>query len=187
MVNNIYLDSHLRRDYHDHINGTANRSKTRVRWYGPAKESLNQPLLERKLKYGCVSGKEVFPLPSVSFHGKPVRLILEEALAKAALPALLSQLVHYREAVLFNCYQRHYFLSRDGTFRLTVDSSLQFDHMHASRTGFAGRPMAAPHVIIELKFAPELAEGACSVTNALPFRLARCSKYVLGIQHLACS
>jgi hypothetical protein len=45
-------------------------------------------------------------------------------------------------------------------------------------------PPAAP-VVIELKFGLAEAEFAAPVTNALPFRLARCSKYVLGINALA--
>src|SRR5512138_3354854 len=57
VVNNIYLDSLSRRDYHDHINGVANRTKTRVRWYGPQFESASRPILERKVKRGMVSGK----------------------------------------------------------------------------------------------------------------------------------
>ena len=40
-------------------------------------------------------------------------------------------------------------------------------------------------VILELKFAPRHAElAADAVTNSLPFRLAKCSKYVLGIERL---
>ena len=39
-------------------------------------------------------------------------------------------------------------------------------------------------VIIELKFGLHHVEGAAPVANALPFRLARCSKYVIGIERL---
>jgi hypothetical protein len=45
-------------------------------------------------------------------------------------------------------------------------------------------PARAASVIIELKFDPLHAGRAASVTNALPYRLARCSKYVLGIERL---
>jgi hypothetical protein len=50
--------------------------------------------------------------------------------------------------------------------------------------GVSFRPPAAP-VVIELKFGLAEAEYAAPITNALPFRLARCSKYVLGINTLA--
>jgi hypothetical protein len=40
-------------------------------------------------------------------------------------------------------------------------------------------------IVIELKFGLAAADSAAHITNALPFRLARCSKYVLGITSLA--
>jgi hypothetical protein len=39
-------------------------------------------------------------------------------------------------------------------------------------------------VIIELKFDPKYAEHAAPITNTFPFRLNRCSKYVLGIERV---
>ena len=39
-------------------------------------------------------------------------------------------------------------------------------------------------MILELKFDARHAETAAAVTNAFPFRLQRCSKYVLGIEQL---
>jgi len=47
-------------------------------------------------------------------------------------------------------------------------------HAHSART-----------VVVELKFNLDAADGADYITNALPLRLARCSKYVLGISSLA--
>ena len=43
---------------------------------------------------------------------------------------------------------------------------------------------AAPTIIIELKFGLESADDADLVTNAMPFRVARFSKYVAGIEHI---
>jgi hypothetical protein len=40
-------------------------------------------------------------------------------------------------------------------------------------------------VVIEVKYGLAEAEAAPKVANGLPFRLARCSKYVLGINRLA--
>ena len=87
---------------------------------------------------------------------------------------------------LVNRYQRRYFVSADGHFRLTVDWDLQFADFRrfAANGAFFSADSA---VIIELKFAPSHADSAgATVANALPFRLVRCSKYVLGIEHLSC-
>ena len=42
-----------------------------------------------------------------------------------------------------------------------------------------------PTLILELKYAAADAVPAQAVTNLLPCRLGRCSKYVLGIEALA--
>ena len=182
VVNNIYLDSPSRRDYHDHINGVANRTKTRVRWYGPQFESAERPTLERKLKRGAVSGKAGHALPKLSINGGCFRSLLTRNFEAADLPPVLRLALQHMEPTLVNRYRRHYFLSRDGRFRLTVDSELQFAGVQADGrpTAFSGAASAV--VIIELKFGPELAEKARLVTNTLPFRVSRFSKYVAGIE-----
>jgi len=85
---------------------------------------------------------------------------------------------------LVNRYQRRYYVSADGSFRLTVDWDLQFSGFarFAADGSFSA---AGPSVILELKYAPRHADlAADAVSNALPFRLARCSKYVLGVQRI---
>jgi len=182
VVNNIYLDSPVHRDYFDHVNGTAQRTKTRVRWYGQKLDAAVHPKLERKLKRGTVGGKETYALPRLSLDGGPLRSVLNRVFDAAALPPMVRQGLRHQEPALFNCYHRHYFASRDGRFRLTVDSHLQFaavahDQWTAIRPG-----SAMPAVIIELKFAPERAGEAEILTNDLPFRLTRFSKYVTGME-----
>jgi len=184
VVNNIYLDSPTRRDYHDHVNGTANRSKTRVRWYGKRFEVAERPVLERKLKRGMVSGKEAYALPGLPMTNVCLRSVLNTAFETATVPPVLRSLLRHVQPALFNRYQRHYFLSHDGKFRLTVDSGLQFaGSPHDCRPAFASSP-SVTILILELKFGPEVAEAAHAITNALPFRVARFSKYVAGIEGL---
>jgi hypothetical protein len=184
LINNIYFDSPTRRDYHDHINGAANRTKTRVRWYGQRFEVAERPTLERKLKRGAVSRKESYELAPLSFAAGCVRSLLNTAFETAIVPPMLQSALRHLEPSLFSRYQRHYFLSRDAKFRLTVDSHLQF--ASASHNGWPpGFPsLAASPVIMELKFGHEFAEGAAIVTNALPFRVCRFSKYITGIQSI---
>lgn len=100
-------------------------------------------------------------------------------------PRFARSVLHHLQPSLLNHYQRCYFQSADGRFRLTVDSGLQFAAARqAQGMGVTFCSPAAP-VVIELKFGLAEAEYAAPVTNALPFRLARCSKYVLGINALA--
>src|ERR1035441_2957866 len=125
-VNNLYLDSPDLRDYRDHVNGIAHRTKTRIRWYGAWAGRLDTPTLEHKLKQGLVSGKQSHRLPPLSMNGHVWKPDLETAFDSANLPALTRSALHYLQPSLLNRYQRHYFQSADGRFRLTVDSDLQF-------------------------------------------------------------
>lgn len=183
-VNNIYLDSPARRDYHEHINGTAHRSKTRVRWYGQQFEAVERPTLERKLRRGAVSGKQAYPLPPLSINGGCLRSSLNGAFDTAVFPPILRSSLRHLEPALFNRYQRHYFLSRDGKFRLTMDSGLQFAGVQPNARKVDFSLPAARTVIIELKFGLDFAEEAALITNTFPFRVARFSKYVAGIERM---
>jgi VTC domain len=184
-VNNLYLDSPELSDYHDHVNGVAHRTKTRIRWYGDGAGRIATPTLEHKLKCGLVSGKASHRLPPLSMNGHVSRPDLEAAFDGANLPGLTRSVLHHLQPSLLNRYQRHYFQSADGRFRLTVDSNLQFAAARqAQGMGVSFRPPDAL-VVIELKYGLAEAEYAAPVTNSLPFRLARCSKYVLGVTSLA--
>jgi hypothetical protein len=184
-VNNLYLDSPEFRDYHDHVNGVAHRTKTRIRWYGAWAGRIDIPTLESKLKQGLVSGKVAHRLPPLSMNGHVSRPDLEAAFDGANLPGLTRSVLHHLQPSLLNRYRRHYFQSADGRFRLTVDSNLQFAAARQAQGMEVSFGPPAATVVIELKFGLAEAEYAAPVTNALPFRLARCSKYVLGVTSLA--
>ena len=183
-VNNIYLDSDVLRDYFDHVEGVANRVKTRIRWYGPLNGHIARPTLERKLKRGFVSGKAAHSLSAITLAGSLARPALDEALARSELPAALRMAVRHLRPALVNRYQRQYWLSACGRFRLTIDWNLQFSDPHASRLSANRVAAVSPGVILELKFDPQYMEGAAAISNALPLHLSRCSKYVLGIESL---
>ena len=183
-VNTLYLDSPELRDFYDHLNGVAHRAKTRVRWYGVWNGCIAAPALERKLKQGPVSGKVSHGLPAIAVNGHVSRADLEAALDAAGLPALTRSGLRYLQPSLLNRYHRHYFQSADRRFRLTVDSSLQFARARESQPGQPPFSPPLPLVVIELKFGLAEADDAARITNVLPFRVARCSKYVLGIQTL---
>lgn len=182
VVNNVYLDSPTRRNYHDHVNGVAHRTKTRVRWYGPKWEVAEGHTLERKLKQGIVSGKESYKLPPLTIHDRCLSSRLGAAFAATHLPNGVRAALRHLEPALFNRYRRQYFLSRDRKFRLTVDFSLQFAGIFPSHQPAINLSAPKSTMILELKYGPEVAEEAYLLTNAFSFRLARFSKYVAGIE-----
>ena len=118
-------------------------------------------------------------------NGHVWRPDLETAFDSADLPPLTRSELHHLQPSLLNHYLRHYFQTANGRFRLTVDSGLQFAAARqAQGMSVSFCPPASP-VVIEVKYGLAEAEEAPQVTNALPFRLSRCSKYVLGINRLA--
>lgn len=184
-VNNLYLDSPSLRDYFDHVNGAAHRAKTRIRWYGPLDGRVEKPTLERKLKRGAVSGKLTHAMPAFSINGGVARAALDASLDRAEVPDPMRASLRLLQPSLVNRYQRRYFLSADGRFRLTVDSGLEFFRVRDVGTSMKPAACCRSMVILELKFDPRHADRAAEVTNRFEFRLARCSKYVLGIESFA--
>ncbi len=183
-INNLYFDTPELRNYHEHVQGCAHRFKLRLRWYGPLRGEVARPALECKVKCGQVSGKRTFPAPAFTHNGALPRAELLARLAAAPLPEPLRWRLAGLQPVLVNRYHRRYFASADGHLRLTLDTGLEF--LDARSPAGALRPVfvAAPRVILELKYAPEFATEAAEAAGHLPFRLTRCSKYVLGVEHL---
>jgi hypothetical protein len=184
LINNLYLDTQSLHNYHEHVGGAAHRVKTRLRWYGPLRGPIAKPTLEQKLKRGLVSAKLAYPLPPLHLNGSIDHRELAASFDRAGLPAPLRSRLHQLRPVLVNRYQRHYLRSADGRFRLTVDGQLEFHGARLTTDDTDGRHDPSELVILELKFDARHAETAAAVTNAFPFRLQRCSKYVLGIEYL---
>jgi hypothetical protein len=183
IVNNIYLDSPGLSDFQAHVTGAPNRKKTRVRWYGPPSGKGASPALERKFKHGLLSGKTTRTLPDFILNGQGLRPALEDAFNKAELPESSRLDLQLLEPALFNRYLRFYFVSGDGACRLTVDSDIQFGLPRTESV--VNKLSSGPWIVLELKFRHDCVDQAARITNALPFRMARCSKYVLGIRSLS--
>ena len=181
-VNNIYLDSHGLDDYHDHVTGLADRSKSRIRWYGDLSGSIPKPVFERKFKRGIVGGKHshaTSPLPRNGSLNEPK---LRGMLNGIGEKDPLRQCLEYRSPSLINRYRRYYYESGDGRVRLTVDSELGFYEPESASPELASEPPDAFEVVIELKYAPDNSHIAAKIANWFPCRVVRCSKYVLGIE-----
>src|SRR6478672_7582768 len=59
-VNNLYLDSPALHLYFMNLEGAAERTKVRIRWYGELFGHLPRPVLEFKIKRGLLGAKESF-------------------------------------------------------------------------------------------------------------------------------
>lgn len=181
-VNNVYLDTPSLQHYHAHTSGATERLKVRVRWYGSFSGHIARPQLEIKMKRGLVGGKIAYALPPLSVNGCLPPQKLASGLRHAQLPEATSVELRCLEPSLANRYRRHYFESADGHFRLTVDSDLQFFGLRQVQHAMTPLRHNGPAIVLEIKYATHHADEVAWITNAFPFRVSRCSKYVLGIE-----
>jgi hypothetical protein len=184
IVNNIYLDSPSLHFYFANLQGAATRTKVRIRWYGDLLGPVARPMLEFKNKQGLLGRKLSFPLKPFRLDGYFAAESLQDVLFDSELPAEVSHLLNDLHPTLFNSYCRQYYQSADRKYRVTLDSGLKF---YRARLGYNGWLCKAPQFdfqVIELKYDQAHADGAEQITAALPFRVTRMSKYVLGVESL---
>jgi hypothetical protein len=182
-INNIYFDNLEFRSYHENLNGSTPRRKTRIRWYGDLTGQIKDPVLEIKKKSGIVGQKEIHSLPTFVFENFfSGSEILDPTNNSASNRSFKKELV-LLEPTLINRYCRKYFLSADGHYRITLDSTLIFSPVSPFLPMFFSNE-PEPYSILELKYDHTKDGEASRITDCLPFRLTKSSKYVLGISKL---
>ena len=179
-INNIYFDSHNHNNYSENIEGSSNRLKVRIRWYGELFGKIKSPVLEIKIKNGLLGKKKSLKINSFDFNnGTDISNILE-TIDNSKLNIDLKSL----KPTLLNRYSRIYFQSIDKRFRITIDNKQEFYSIKNKNNMFLKSIKDFNSVILELKYQEEYDEEANSIVNQFPFRLTKSSKYVNGIQQL---
>jgi hypothetical protein len=183
-VNNIYFDSVTFKNYYDNLDGTAERYKMRIRWYGGLFGNVLKPVLEYKLKKGLLGDKKKFPLsPFVLDTDFDISRIFSK-LRESELPELFQHHLTFQKPVLLNRYKRRYFQSQDNQFRITIDSELNYYSIHSNRNHFSSCVVDDYSTILELKYSIENDAGAKKISSLFPFRMTKNSKYVNGVMSL---
>lgn len=170
VVNNIYLDTLNYSAYQDNLKGIGQRKKTRLRWYGHSSFADTPLQLEEKIKAGVLGYKKTFALPAASIDSSIQEL----------LPTQITKHQNLRPT-LFNQYHRQYFLSADQKFRITIDTHLCFGTPNFSPQQTIGHQLNH-RIILELKYEEAAARYQDKITQHLPFRLSKNSKYVIGVE-----
>ena len=180
-INNVYFDNVSLSDFMHTVNGEKKRRKVRLRWYGDTfSEEVVAPQLEIKIKNDQSNTKLISKLDS----GDSTRL--KEWIKNLALnnSPHAKESLSDRQPTLLNSYYRHYYGSRDGNFRLTIDLDMSYQALSRH-----GKPLGKPlpednRSIIELKYNISQQNIVSSISSSLPFRLTRNSKYRNGIVQL---
>ncbi len=171
-INNVYFDTPNYMAYTENVDGISERRKFRVRWYGDDVSIISKPNLEIKIKSNMLGCKETYPIKS-SFDLEDFRALKKEVSA-------YSQLKLDLVPTLINSYQRSYYGTSDGNFRITVDSGLRyFSLLRAIR--FTKYAIEDEATVVELKYEAALDDKADPIMQYLPFRQTKSSKYVSGM------
>jgi len=206
IINNIYFDNQNFSCFKSNQAGDSQRFKVRLRWYTDkylnygvefANEAIT-PHLEIKLKQADLVTKYIFkhqeqlkPLLKTlpNFLRKQIKFTQDHELSndvslteiknKQAWKSLVSK-AGYLQPVLFNAYQRRYFITSDQKIRLTIDSRVRF-HQISSLELKTNQGWSLPVTIIEMKTSLANGELLSKIAEKFPFQLTRSSKYSMGI------
>jgi VTC domain len=188
-VNNVYLDTPDLHDFSENLMGISQRRKFRIRWYGQDLTQATQPVLEVKLKDSGLGDKLHYPMADFALASPGqlrahvaagLRAVRDVIWTKGAAMNFGGMPLGALRPTLVNTYQRAYYVSLDGRFRLTIDHDLRFYNPEFRiLPGQNGLP--DPSIIVEVKYDAVHDNAYDLLSRKLPFLLSRNSKYVTGI------
>jgi SPX domain protein involved in polyphosphate accumulation len=183
-VNNVYFDTADCACMNENLGGVAGRAKLRLRWYGEVLDTIDHARLELKRKEGKVGWKEICPLELAldltSESWREVQQWLRDAVDDQAR-MWLAQFPH---PVLINHYHRAYYVTPDGSLRLTIDTRLRaYDQRASARPNLRRPAPIADRIVVELKAGadPASSQRLSDALARFPLRPDRHSKYVNGM------
>lgn len=182
--NSMYFDSP---DYHrflQNLDGERDRTKTRIRWYGPMTGLISNATLEFKIKRGLLGYKERFKLEPFTIASPLDRRLLRRVVQAVDAPPHLAMELRSVDMVLMLNYKRRYFLSRDGRFRLTMDTDQHFCDIHRLSNTLLPATTYRSEIVLELKYDQDADNDADWVTNSFPLRVTKNSKYATGVDRV---
>ncbi|MBW2540819.1 MAG: polyphosphate polymerase domain-containing protein [Deltaproteobacteria bacterium] len=181
-IHNIYFDTPDLSCFYTSMSGASQRLKLRLRWYGdPA--GPGGGALEWKWRRNTLGRKWVAP---VDWEGS-----LEKQRWSALRIGFRAELGARQRAsfdalalpTLLNRYRREYWISRDGSIRLTLDDQLSF---------VPQRSPLAPQMrgsipwgrmrVLEIKAPATSTQAVRNAARGFPYRPARFSKYTAGME-----
>ncbi len=184
-VNSLYLDTVEMDNYHDNVIGAPDRRKVRLRWYGDTLGEISRPMLEIKIKQGLVGMKQAYPLSGLRLSHHFCNEAFQQMVARSDIPEIVRWDLRNLHPVLLNRYYRHYYASRDGSYRVTIDSELIFYKLNGAFSNtYLHKQRSSPKIIVEIKYARQYESGAERVISFFPFRVTRNSKYVQGVERV---
>lgn len=180
-INNIYFDTESLSSYRQNLSGISKREKIRFRWYGQSADNIKGHL-ELKCKENGLGWKIIQDI-NIAFH---LTLTSWNRIIKTIGDQLSDYLkIRFNQSsipIIINRYNRQYYEAKDGSCRITLDSSqVVYNQRLYSRPNLKFSAPFSNNIVVELKFLPDKKKELQSVTDNLPFLIDRNSKYVSGV------
>ena len=172
------------KSYFDNIDGNSDRTKVRIRWYGELYDNIKKPTLELKIKNGILGHKLHFLLKPLNTTTQLNKLDIVQLTSNVDIPQHILAKIKVLTPTLLNRYNRKYFLSADKRFRITIDTNQVFYKICSINRYFLNRCRDNSSIVLELKYDRNADKDASYITERIPFRLTKSSKYVRGIEKL---
>jgi hypothetical protein len=183
-INNAYFDRGSYQSFDESLSGVSERDKVRYRWYGPHDEPRSGQL-EVKRRRNRVGWKLTFPV-ELDLPERPRWSRVLSDISRSVPAAGRYWLAHFAVPMLINRYQREYFVSADGSLRVTLDACQQaFDQRYSSFVNTRQAVTLDDVVVMEVKCAPDDVDAASEVLSDLPISVSRHSKYCSSLAALA--
>ncbi len=185
-INNIYFDYLELNNFYDNIIGNTQRHKYRIRWYGDLFSDIEKPKLEIKIKKGLVGTKKIYPLKKFKLFEGMDSMEIKKVVDESEITPNEKISIQSQMPFIINRYKRKYFESFDKKFRITIDNEQSFNKVNTLNNTFLQKIYDLNNVIVELKYEIKHEADVEKITNKLPFRLTKSSKYARGIELLYC-
>tara|TARA_B110000858_G_C17794219_1_gene471499 strand:+ start:2124 stop:2822 length:699 start_codon:yes stop_codon:yes gene_type:complete len=180
-INNIYFDTFNYKSYNEHIEGSLDRSKIRVRWYTNSNYKKNEFYLEYKKRINKKSIKikiqleisNLYELSPYSLSSKLNYLLFDHGIKE-----------RYRliQPVLFNKYNRAYYINQESENRITLDTNIHF-----AKTDNSFKPknfINSRLNLVEHKYETSKQKIRLINNNLINLKRSNFSKYIYGYKFL---
>jgi hypothetical protein len=183
-VNSVYFDTHGYLAFRQNLDGASRRNKVRYRWYGQSRLP-SAGALEIKCRRNAFGWKHRFEVTEAPWaegdRWQEVRLKLLSSLPEQARLWLKVN----PHPVILNRYYRNYLATHDGKLRATIDTQqCTYDQRYKGRPNVEHAANLPRALVVELKFDRAERKRASSIISGLPVRVARNSKYVIGVRSI---
>jgi len=179
-INSLYFDNFNHSSYENSIEGSSERTKTRIRWYG-TKTKTNKASLEIKLKKGFYSWK-IITKNFYTVNPKALRwdtFYLNNGLKQNIHTANLN----FLKPTSIVSYERSYFSNYDRNLRVTLDRNLvSFDQRLSTHPSYLYKKNHHGLLILEVKTDACHEDLVSSFIKDIPFSGRRFSKYCESLQ-----